>query len=75
MTEQENLPSKVPSGSEKYRVDAAILDSGKLSILPRLCFGESSNKTLGAPRSATHNMFSARGGPMGRVIAWAEQKE
>ena len=37
MTAQENLLSKAPSGSERYRVDAAILDSGKLSFLPRLC--------------------------------------
>ena len=44
MTAQENLLSKAPSESERYRVDAAILDSGKLSLLPRLCFGELSNK-------------------------------
>src|SRR5947207_15313255 len=44
MTAQENLLSKAPSGSERYRVDAAILDSGKLYLLPRLCFGELSDK-------------------------------
>jgi len=57
MTAQENLLSKAPSGSERYRVDVAILDSGNLSLLPRLCSGELSNKTLGAPRSATHNLL------------------
>jgi hypothetical protein len=62
MAAQENLLSKVPSGSERYRVDAAILDSGKLLSLPRLCFGEWSNKTLGAPTISYSQFVAARGG-------------
>ncbi len=66
MTAQENLLSKAPSGWERYRVDAAVLEPGNLFLLPRLCFGELSNKTLGAPRSATHNLLLLAVGRWGK---------
>src|SRR5207244_11927896 len=57
MTAQENLLSKAPSGWERYRVDAAVLEPGNLFLLPRLCFGEFFKNIIDDKRSAINNLM------------------
>jgi len=73
MTAQENLLSKAPSGWERYRVDAAVLEPGNLFLLPRLCFGELSNKTL-EPRDQLLTICCCSRWADGASDAWANRK-
>ena len=66
MTAQENLLSKAPSGCERHRVDAAVLEPGNLFLLPRLALASYPTKPS-SPEISYSQFVAARGGPMGQV--------